>query len=85
MPTFVSYRPFYYGSWDDAARAHNEVGFSERARPVMANSRADTAFNPAATREAIGQLTAPVLLYGGELDADPAPEARPISPQRLPD
>jgi hypothetical protein len=41
MPTFVSYRPFYYGSWDDAARAHNEVGFSERARAVMANFRAD--------------------------------------------
>jgi len=70
-----AYMPFYYGRWDDEARAHDEVGFSGRARAVRANFRSEGAFNPASTREAIGQLTAPVLLYGGELDADPAPEA----------
>ena len=68
-----AYMPFYYGRWDDEARAHNEVGFGERARAVIANFRGEGAFNPAATREAIGQLTAPVLLYGGELDAGPTP------------
>jgi proline iminopeptidase len=69
-----AYMPFYYGRWDDVARAHVEVGISERARAVIANFRAEGAFDPAVTREAIGRLSAPVLLYGGELDADPAPE-----------
>jgi pimeloyl-ACP methyl ester carboxylesterase len=31
------------------------------------------AFNPAATREAVGRLAAPVLIYAGELDAAPSP------------
>lgn len=69
-----AYMPFFYGRWDDAARSHVQVGVSERARAVMANFGAEGAFNPAASREAIGRLKAPVLLYGGELDADPAPE-----------
>jgi len=68
------YMPFFYGRWDDAARAHAAVGISERARAVIANFRAEGAFSPLRTREATGRLTAPVLLYGGELDADPAPE-----------
>lgn len=69
-----AYMPFFYGRWDDAARAHIEAGVSERARAVMASFRAEGAFSPAATCEAIGRLTAPVLLYGGGLDADPTPE-----------
>jgi pimeloyl-ACP methyl ester carboxylesterase len=69
-----AYMPFFYGRWDDVARAHVEVGISERARAVMANFRAEGAFNAAATREAIGKLTAPVLLYGGDLDTAPMPE-----------
>ena len=68
-----AYMPFFYGRWDDAARAHVGIGVSERARAVMANFRADGVFDPPATRAAISRLTAPVLLYGGELDADPAP------------
>ena len=42
---------------------------------MRANFRREGAFNPASTRAAISELTARVLLYGGELDADPAPEA----------
>jgi pimeloyl-ACP methyl ester carboxylesterase len=56
------------------AQAHVEVGISERARAVMANFRAEGAFNAAATCEAIGRLAAPVLLYGGQLDTAPMPE-----------
>jgi proline iminopeptidase len=80
-----AYMPFFYGRWDDVARAHVEVGISERARAVMANFRAEGAFSPAVTREAIGQLSAPVLLYGGELDADPAPETLEAAAQLFPD
>ena len=28
------YMPFFYGRWDDAARAHVDAGVSERSRPV---------------------------------------------------
>ena len=36
--------------------------------------RAEGAFDPAATREAVGRFAAPVLVYAGELDAGPTPE-----------
>jgi proline iminopeptidase len=68
------YMPFYYGRWDEAARAHVDVGVSERSGPVRAAYRAVGAFNPPATREALTRLTAPVLVYAGELDANPTPE-----------
>ena len=34
--TRLRYMPFFYGRWDDAARAHARVGVSERARAVQA-------------------------------------------------
>jgi proline iminopeptidase len=80
-----AYMPFFYGRWDDAAQAHAAVGISERARAVMANFRAEGAFSPAATREAIGQLTAPVVLYGGELDTAPMPETLETAARLFPD
>jgi proline iminopeptidase len=67
------YMPFFYGRWDDAARAHVDAGVSERSRPVRDGFAAAGAFNPAATRTGIGQLAAPVLVYAGELDASPTP------------
>ena len=69
-----AYMPFLYGRWDDAARAHVDAGVSERSRLMRDCFRAEGAFNPAATREAVGQLAAPVLVYAGELDAGPTPE-----------
>jgi pimeloyl-ACP methyl ester carboxylesterase len=67
------YMPFFYGRWDDAARAHVDAGVSERSRPVRDGFAAAGAFNPAATREGVSQLAAPVLVYAGELDASPTP------------
>ena len=69
-----AYMPFLYGRWDDAARAHVDVGVSERSRPVRDGFGAEGVFNPAKTREAISGLAAPVLVYAGELDAGPAPQ-----------
>jgi len=68
-----AYMPFLYGRWDDAAGAHVDVGVSERSRPVREGFRAAGAFSPALTREAVGRLAAPVLVYAGELDAAPTP------------
>ena len=69
-----AYMPFLYGRWDDAARAHVDVGVSESSRPVRDGFGAEGVFNPAKTREAISGLAAPVLVYAGELDAGPAPQ-----------
>lgn len=70
-----AYMPFFYGRWDDAARAHVDVGIGERSRPVRDGFRADGAFNPATTREALRKLAAPVLVYGGQYDFAPTPQA----------
>jgi proline iminopeptidase len=61
-------RPFYYGRWDDAAQAHSTAGVSERHQAAREGYFADAAFDPPATRAALKKLTAPVLLYAGELD-----------------
>ena len=67
------YMPFFYGRWDDAARAHVDAGVSERSRPVRDGFGAAGAFNPAATSSEAARLAAPVLVYAGELDASPTP------------
>ena len=69
-----AYMPFLYGRWDDTARAHVDVGVSERSRTVREGFRAEGAFSPAVTREGVGRLATPVLVYAGELDAAPTPE-----------
>jgi len=74
MDTRRAYMPFLYGRWDDAAQAHVNVGISERSRPVRDGFRAAGAFNPPKTLEAVSRLTAPVLIYAGELDAAPTPQ-----------
>jgi len=79
------YMPFFYGRWDDAARAHAEVGVSERSRPVRDGFAAAGAFCPPATRQAAGRLDAPVLVYAGELDASPTPATAAAAAQLFPD
>jgi pimeloyl-ACP methyl ester carboxylesterase len=58
METRRGYLPFLYGRWDAAARAHAEVGISERSRPVRDGYAAAGAFSPAVTRQAVGRLVA---------------------------
>jgi pimeloyl-ACP methyl ester carboxylesterase len=70
-----AYMPFLYGRWEQAARAHAEVGVGERSRPVRDGYAATGAFTPAATRQAVARLAAPVLVYAGELDASATPQA----------
>jgi proline iminopeptidase len=72
--TVLGYQPFYYGRWDDAARAHARAGLGDQAAPVRAAFYAEGAFDPPATRAALATLTAPVLVYAGELDAGAPPE-----------
>jgi pimeloyl-ACP methyl ester carboxylesterase len=54
-----TYMPFFYGRWDSAAQAHVDGGVSERSRPVRDGFRAEGAFNPSKTREAVSRRPAP--------------------------
>jgi proline iminopeptidase len=71
--TTLGWQPFRYGRWDDAARAHAAAGLAEQAPAVRAGFYAEGAFDPPATRAALAGLTAPVLVYAGELDAAAPP------------
>jgi len=77
--------PFFYGRWDQAAQAHSLIGYSDRARAVQASYYADGAFDPDATRTALGTLTAPVLIYAGEMDFAPTPSAAAQAARLFPD
>lgn len=65
---FQASRPFYYGRWDETARAHATAGVSERHQAAREGYFSGVTFDPPATRAALKKLTAPVLLYAGELD-----------------
>ena len=67
------FEPFFYGRWDDTARAHADAGETQTNDEAGERYFADGAFTPAATRAALATLTAPVLVYAGELDGGPRP------------
>ncbi len=68
VETFRASRPFYYGRWDEAARAHATIGIAERHMAARKGYYAGAAFDAPATRAALKKLTAPVLLCAGALD-----------------
>jgi hypothetical protein len=76
MDNWRAYMPFFQGRWDDVAQAHLNIGISERSGPAQDGFGAAHAFNPAAARETVGRLAAPVLVYAGEFDADRRPQPR---------
>jgi proline iminopeptidase len=82
IEAFRASRPFYYGRWDEVARAHATVGISERHQAAREGFFAGAAFDPPATRAVLKKLTAPVLLYAGDLDPMVTPavvrEAAPV-------
>ena len=65
--------PFFYGRWDDAARAHAALELEQTNEEAAEAYASHGAFDPAATRAAIAALRAPVLLLAGELDGGPLP------------
>lgn len=68
LDAFRASRPLFYGRWDDAARAHANVGVAERHAAARNGYFAEVVLDVPGIREALTALTAPVLLYGGELD-----------------
>jgi proline iminopeptidase len=75
MQAFRASRPFFYGRWDDAAQAHATAGVSERHQAAREGYFAGVTLDVPATRAALAKLTAPVLLYAGEVDPMVTPAA----------
>lgn len=65
--------PLFHGRWDDAARALHAAGAAERNDKASMAFAADGAFDPPATRAALGRFTGEVLVLAGELDGSPPP------------
>ncbi|MET8771260.1 alpha/beta hydrolase [Streptomyces sp. NPDC004658] len=65
--------PFFYGRWDDTARAHTDAELRQTNDEAGERYFAEGAFTPDATRTALAALTAPVLVYAGALDSWPSP------------
>lgn len=60
--------PLTYGRWDERAQAHQAAEDGQRNHDALRVFAADGAFDPAATRKALGEFPAPVLLLTGEVD-----------------
>ncbi|MEV0977170.1 alpha/beta hydrolase [Streptomyces sp. NPDC049915] len=65
--------PFFYGRWDDAARAHAESEEAQTNDDAADRYFDPEAFDPPATRAALSALSSPVLFLAGELDGGPSP------------
>ncbi|MFJ5213973.1 alpha/beta fold hydrolase [Streptomyces sp. NPDC088354] len=65
--------PFSYGRWDEPARAHHAAAEERVDQEVMAAFGTDGAFDPDATRAALGRFAPPVLLLAGEVDPGAPP------------
>ena len=72
--TTLRYLPFFYGRWDEAARAHAAGEAGQRSPAVAAGYYAEGAFDPEETRAQLAKVTAPVLVLAGEVDLGPSPE-----------
>ncbi|MEV6176876.1 alpha/beta hydrolase [Streptomyces sp. NPDC052015] len=71
---FAAFGGFFYGRWDDTARAH--AAAMEEGANLEAEERFHEpgAYDPPALRPAPARVTAPVLVLAGEADGGPRPE-----------
>ncbi|MEV7995411.1 alpha/beta hydrolase [Streptomyces sp. NPDC086077] len=69
-PRFI---PFFYGRWDETAAEHAARDEEESNEEAAERYGSEGAYDPPATRAALATLTAPVLVYAGELDGGPRP------------
>lgn len=67
--------PFWYGRWDEAARAHKAAEDGQKNGEAAAAFGGEGAFDPDATRAALARLASPVLLLAGEVDLNSPPRA----------
>ncbi|MER6125200.1 alpha/beta hydrolase [Streptomyces sp. NPDC001795] len=67
--------PFYYGRWDEAARAHKATEKEQRNQEAAAVYGAAGAFDPDTARRALARFEQPTLLLAGEVDLNSPPQA----------
>jgi proline iminopeptidase len=60
--------PFFYGRWDNAARAHAAADEEQTNHAAAGAFVGEGAFEPAATRSALAAFGAPVLVLAGGVD-----------------
>jgi pimeloyl-ACP methyl ester carboxylesterase len=65
---WITLVPMFYGRWDAVAQAHQAAETRQRNKEAALIYNSGGAFDPAATRAALGKVGAPVLLLAGELD-----------------
>lgn len=70
--------PFLHGRWDAAARAMHDRSAIDKNADAAATYYADGALEPAATRDRLAKLDAPVLLLAGEVDVSLPPPCAAI-------
>ncbi|MFD5231562.1 alpha/beta fold hydrolase [Streptomyces qaidamensis] len=80
-PAFV---PFFYGRWDDTARAHAEREEAETNDDAAEGYGADGAYEPDATRRALARVRTPVLVLAGGVDGGPSPALARRAAQAFP-
>ena len=74
MADWDAITPFVYGHWDDATRAVAEREQAESSEEAAKAYYGPGAFDPAAVREALTRLDAPVLLLSGGYDVQLPPK-----------
>jgi pimeloyl-ACP methyl ester carboxylesterase len=65
--------PFFYGRWDTTAQEHAASAAVQTNDEAAERYAGEGAFDPPATKKALADLTAPVLLLAGEVDGNPLP------------
>lgn len=72
---FQAIAPFWYGRWDEGARAHKAAEEQQRNGRAAAAFAAEGAFAPEETRAALARFASPVLVLAGEVDLNSPPPA----------
>ncbi|MFD5798305.1 alpha/beta fold hydrolase [Streptomyces diastatochromogenes] len=67
--------PFWYGRWDEKARAHRSAQDEQRNTEAAAAYAAAGAFTPDTTRTALARFPSPALVLAGEADVAGPPRA----------
>jgi pimeloyl-ACP methyl ester carboxylesterase len=75
QPLLGRIAPFYYGRWDDVAKAHAAADAQERDQPAADGFYAGVELDSDEIKAALRALVAPVLVLAGQLDLSPTPAA----------
>ncbi|WP_406174740.1 alpha/beta fold hydrolase [Streptomyces sp. NBC_00996] len=73
--SFEAIAPFWYGRWDETARAHRAAEDGHKNMEAAAVYGSEGAFTPDTTRAALARFASPVFVLAGEVDLNSPPRA----------